>query len=145
MKNTGNLTVVLVILALFVGIAGGYAFHPDVRVIDNEVQIEVPTIVYQNQSVAVEVEVERDYLSEAYDAFLVEYEDEDSTPAGYDFDQLVKFKFEDKYKVVFDDDKQTVKFDVELKFLDKDTENKDYVDYSVEVVFEENEDPEVSY
>jgi hypothetical protein len=151
-KKFGLATLaILTIASLLIGGVVTYTGFPKEVVKEVEVPVEdlveVPgPVEYVNVTVEKEVEVEKDWLNLAYDEFIDEYEDNDDSPAGYDFDQLVKHKFSDEYTVTYDDDLTTVNFDVELKFLDKDTKEKEYVNYSVEVVFEEDEDNiEVTY
>ena len=149
----GNNTVLItlgVILAVLISGVVGFAIAPDAKTIEVIKQVPVEKIVTQNVTVEKIVKVDTilsDKLNDAVDAFLKEYEDNDDTPAGYDFDQLSKKTIEKDYSIEVTKDTTVVNFDVTLKFLDKDTEEKLYKDYSVSVEFDNDgkDDPVVDY
>jgi hypothetical protein len=145
-KNWG-LVSLFVIASLLLGLVAGIALDNKVEYKEIKVPFPVEKIVLQNVTVEklVEVPVANDYQELAYEAFIEEFEDDDAVPAGYDFEQLVKYKLGDSYTVKFMDEKTKITFDVELKFLDEDTQEKLYQDYNVVVVFEEGEDAKVQY
>ena len=144
MENT--IVTIFVILALAVGLVGGYVISPS----DTEV-------VYQDKIVEkiVEVSVEKlvevpapDMLSLAVDAFLQAVEDEEDEAGNdvdvvgtYDFDEIEVSKVYDDYTVAYGDE-TTVDFRIKLRF-DEDGEASEKEKYDVRVIFEEDEDTEV--
>jgi len=145
MENT--IVTIFVILALAVGLVGGYVINPS----DTEVVYQ-DKIVEKLVNVSVDKVVEvpaPDMLSLAVDAFMQAVEDEEDEAGNdvnvvgtYDFDEIEVSKVYDDYQVSYDGDETTVNFLIKLRF-DEDGEASEKEKYDVTVIFEEDEDTEV--
>ena len=149
MENT--IVGIFVILALVLGLVGGAVITPN--------QTETLT-VYQDKIVEVPVEVPVETLVEveapnqldlAVAAFMLAVEDEEDE-AGNDVDVLGKYNFDEveiskiykDHNVSYEDDITTIDFSIKLRF-DQDDESAKKKTYDVKVIFEEDEDTEISF
>ena len=153
MENT--IVIIFVILALIVGGVGGAVLTPNTTETKIEYRdkiVEVPVNVTVEKLVEVPAE-SSDMLSLAVDAFLIAVEDEEvenSTSENdadilgdFDFDEIEVSRVYKDYSVSYDGDKTTVDFSIKLKFDDDDSESNK-VKYDVTVIFEEDDDTEVT-
>jgi len=146
-KNTQGIVAVFALLSLLIGFSlGAVLMGEDVEVIK---EIEVEKVI--NVSVVELVEVPApDMLSLAVDAFMSAVEDEEDAAGqdvdvlgSYDFDEVEVSKVYDEYIITYDDDVTTVDFSIKLKF-DEDGEASEKKTYDVQVIFEVDEDTEVT-
>jgi len=150
-KNISSLVVVSAIFALLLGgVLGalvGYQVAPSEKVITNEVVKEVPVETIVEKEVQVNVADTSMLLDDALKEFLKELKDNDLVCDGNEYDerQVEVSKILDGYNIYVDDDETEVSFDVKMKYLDTDVDDKCYKTFSPVVLFEEDEDPEVSY
>ena len=135
-----TLSVSFMILFLLVGVLGGYVIAPEKIVTSTETEV-----IYQNVSVDKIVEVAApNQLDLAVAEFLLAVEDEDVKVLGkYDFDEMEVNRIYDDHNITYDDDKTTVDFKIRLKF-DQDDEPSKKKTFDVTVVWEEDEDTEVT-
>ena len=148
---------------LVVGLFAGAAFFST----ETEVEVQLPgEVVYEDKIVEVEICGElcecpvcedQDLLQLAVEDFMKAVEDEevelngeeinllkvDGTGHEYDFDEISISKVYDDYTIDYDRDEAIVTFDIKLKYKEDGEESKK-VKYNVEVVFEEDEDTEVT-
>ena len=146
-KNTQGIVAVFALLSLLIGFSlGAVLMGEDVEVIK---EIEVEKVI--NVSVVELVEVPApDMLSLAVDAFMSAVEDEEDAAGqdvdvlgSYDFDEVEVSKVYDEYIITYDDDVTTVDFSIKLRF-DEDGEASEKKTYDVQVIFEVDEDTEVT-
>ena len=147
-----NLTLAIIGIALLgVGIFSGFLMDAEVKCPTCEVCQICPACP---ATPACTVSVEKvcdataaDLVKKSVDVFINELEDEDELECkgdNYDTDQVSIYRVYDKYTISGDDDETTVDFSVKLKF-DEDVEKSCHQKYDVSVLYEEDEDPEVTY
>ena len=139
--------IAFVVLALLVGLAGGFALDKEV-VCDEPIVCADPEVVIINQTVEVEVEVDSslDLLDSSILLFIEELDDADRLSCGgieYDDDELSVRKVFDKFNIEYDDDDKAIDFKVKLKYNDGD--DRCYKTWNVNVIYEDGEDPEFDY
>lgn len=153
-SNNNALWATLAVISLLLGAILGASL----MYLSSPTKIDVQKeIVLQNVSVEVpgetiQIEVPADLQAEAdsaLDLFISEIEDDDvlMTCSGveYDADQVAVKSLDKDYTILVDDEDKTVSISVKLKYLDSDVEEKCYNTYDVTVLYEDGEDPVVSY
>jgi hypothetical protein len=159
-KNIGyGVAAIIGIIALLIGIYGGYLFHPDAQTIEKIVTKEVPVQVEKIvekvipcetipcEPTTISLDAKATYLDIAIETFIDE-ELEDLTECEdteYDEDQIAVKKVYNDWSVIFSEDDTQVDFSIKLKYLDKDVEEKCYQICDVSVLTEEGEDPEIEF
>ena len=148
-KNIGALAVIFVILSLLIGGLTGYAIGEGKIIYEDVIQeVEVPVEVEVINEVEIISTDTQPLLDDAIAAFLEEVEDDEDLQEcdseEYDEDQIAVKKVYDDYVISVDEDEYSVDFTVKVKYLDDDVEEKCYNKYDVSVLFEEDEDPEVT-
>jgi len=155
-KDIGyGVATIIGIIALLIGLYGGYLAHPDAqtieveKIITKEVPVQVDKIVEKEVEVIKEIplDIQATYLDKAIKDFTSEIEDLELTTCDeieYDEDQIAVKKVYDAWNVEIDEDEYSVTFDVKLKYLDSDVEEKCYNTFNVNVFYEPDENPEVT-
>jgi len=142
-----TLVMILVGLAFVLGIVGGAVFAPtDIEYKDKIVE----ELVYQNVSVDKIVEIETNQLELAVAEFLKAVENEEDEAGNsvdvlgdYNFDEIEVSKVYDDYTVEYDGSETIVNFSIKLRFDDEDAKAVKET-FDVQVIFEEDEDTEVT-
>ena len=143
--STG-LMALLMVLCLLVSSFGTALFMP-------EKEVEVVKLV-ESECEYSEYEfevIEKDYLTEAKDAWLKAIEDEEDEAdnsvevlGNYYFDEMKERKLYDDYVVSFDGEDYSVEFEMKLKLKEED-EPSEYRRYKVKYIVEVDEDSEIEY
>lgn len=140
-KNNMMLATLCVVAALLLGGVVGYVLQPEAKVVTNT----VTETVYVNVTEIVEVEVVKDTvlqdkLDEAVALFLDELTD--------DFDKyesIVRTDVDEDYTIVVTEDTTEVIFSIKVRKIDTLLDVRTNTIYNVSVLFEEDEDPVITF
>lgn len=147
-KHVSGLLLVIAVAFLLIGGLVGYNMAPTKVVTETEIET-----VYQNVSV-----IEIEYVSLptqlelAVAEFLKAVEDEEDEKGNdidileymnYNFNEVEVSRLYNDYSITKVDDETTVTFSIRLQF-DEDDERSEKESYDVTVIFEEDEDTEVT-
>ena len=144
MENT--LATILIIAFLLIGAVGGVVLTPE-----KDCPVVEPEVTYQNVSVDRVIEISApSQLDLAVAEFLKAVEDEEAEAGNsvnvlkkYDFDEMEVSRIYSDHAIIYDHDNTTVDFKIRLKF-DQDDEPSKKKTFDVTVVWEEDEDTEVT-
>lgn len=144
MKNQQGIVAFLVIASLIVGFLTSYGFFPrtviDIQKEECVCPACVPEVVYLDKIVETEVNGIDSTLDKAVKEFLSELEDDFDK-----YEEITKYTVSDDYQIVIGEDTIEVIFEIKVKATDTLTESRTTETYDVSVVFEEGEDPVVTY
>lgn len=143
-KHVSGIIVLVAVFALLIGGLVGYNMG-------EAETIYTEKIVNRTISVDNIVEVQApSQLDLAVAEFLEAVEDEEDEAGNdvnvlgsYDFDEIEVSRIYDEYAVQYDDEVTTVDFKIKLRF-DEDGEASEKKTYNVTVIFDEDEDTEVT-
>lgn len=138
-KNNIVLATLCVVAALLLGGLIGYVLQPEAKVVTNTVTELVNVTVIEEVEVVKDT-VLQDKLDEAVKLFLDELTDEFDK-----YESIVRSKVDEDFSIEVTEDTETVKFSISVRKIDELTDVRTNTSYDVEVVFEEDEDPVVSY
>ena len=144
MENT--LATILIVAFLLIGAVGGV-----ILTLEEDCPVVEPEVVYQNVSVDKVIEIPApNQLDLAVAEFLKAVEDEEDESGSsvnvlgrYDFDEMEVSRIYADHNVSYEDEKTTVDFKIRLRFDEEDAKSRKKI-YEVEVIFDEDEDTEVT-
>ena len=140
-KDNMMLATLCVVAALLLGGIVGYVLQPEAKVVTNTVtKTELVNVTSIVEVEVVKDTVLQDKLDEAVALFL-----EDLTEDFDDDEKISKYTVDEDYTIIVGEDTTEVLFSIDTKKVDTVTESRSNVSYNVSVLFEEEEDPVLTY